>query len=292
MLISNYLTNIISILMNAWAPILLGIIINILIEIFIPKKILLSNFNKKDFLTIIRASLTGLIISGLSFGVIPLVIALRKKGASVSACAAMLAFTPWTGSLGLIIIGSYVGFYNLLILLGYSFLLSIILGIIFSILEKIKFIKSNIVIEKDYLKENKYLTFDKFIKTKTGKKEIFISIFELLKNVFIAILFTAFFQTVLSKELISNSFSGNYSIFYAIPLATLIEIIGEGFSLFAGELYLMGAKLGVVFSIILVGVITDINELSMLAKIFSKKAASAYLIVSLLLVIIFSYALI
>ncbi|MFA5303270.1 MAG: permease [Candidatus Nanoarchaeia archaeon] len=292
MLLSNYLVGIFSVLKNAWAPILLGLIINVLIEIFIPKKLILSGFHKKDFLTIIRASFSGLLISGLSFGVIPLIVSLRKNGASFPACAAMLAFTPWTGALGLMIVGSYVGFWNLMILLGCSFLLSIMVGLIISMLEKFNLLKSRAVIEKEYLSINKYHDFENYLSRKTGLKEISISISELLKNVFIAILFTAFFQLIFSNEFVSTYFSNNYSVLYAIPLATLIEIIGEGFSIFAGELYLLGANLGVVFSIIIAGVITDINELSMLDKIFSKKAATAYLLISLAGVVVFSYLLI
>jgi uncharacterized membrane protein YraQ (UPF0718 family) len=292
MLLSNYLIIIVSIISNVWAPILVGLVINVVIEMCIPKKIILSNFNKKDFLTIIRASISGFVISGLSFGIIPIIIALRKKGASAPAIAAMLAFTPWTGSLGLMIIGSYIGFFNLLILLGYNFILSLTLGIIFSILEKFKLLKSRAIIENKYLKINNYSKFEKYVKRKTSKKDIFKSISELLKNVFIAILFTAFFKTIISTEFITNNLSNVYSILYVIPLATLIEIIGEGFSIFSGELYLIGASLGVVFSVIMTGVITDINELTMLDKIFSKRSATLYLIISLILVIIFSYMLI
>jgi uncharacterized membrane protein YraQ (UPF0718 family) len=190
------------------------------------------------------------------------------------------------------ILGSYTGFFNLLILLGYSFLLSLILGISFSILEKFNLLKSRAVIDKDYLKLNGYSGFENYLSRKTSNNDMLISISELLKNVFIALLFTAFFQLIFSPEFIESHFSNIYSILYAIPLATLIEIIGEGFSLFAGELFKVGASLGVVFSIMLAGVITDINELTMLAKIFSKKAATAYLTISLILIIAFSYLLI
>ncbi|MDD4354143.1 MAG: hypothetical protein PHN56_06845, partial [Candidatus Nanoarchaeia archaeon] len=145
---------------------------------------------------------------------------------------------------------------------------------------------------KEYLKSIKYSQFDSYLIKKTSKKNIISSILELLKNIFIAILFTSFFQLIVSSNFIATYFSSNYSILYAIPLATLIEIIGEGFSIFAGELYLLGANLGMVFAIIISGVITDINELSMLAKIFSKRAATAYLLISLALVVIFSYLII
>ncbi|MDD4354187.1 MAG: permease, partial [Candidatus Nanoarchaeia archaeon] len=96
MLLSNYLSNIVSILSHIWAPILVGLTINILMEFFIPKKAIFSNFAKKDFLTLIKASICGFIISSLSFEVIPLIVSLRKNGASIPAIASMLAFTPWT----------------------------------------------------------------------------------------------------------------------------------------------------------------------------------------------------
>jgi len=292
MILSLYLVKIIAILSKVWPLIVLGIIFNLLIELFMPKKIILSNFKKKDFLTILRAAVSGFLISGLSFKVIPIVVSLRKEGASAPACASMLAFSPWTGVLGLMILGGYLGFSNLLILLGYSFLISIILGVIFSIIEKYGFIKSRTVIEAKYLKENNYANFGKYLKQKATKKELFLSILNILKNVSVAILFTAFFEIIFSPSFIASNFSTNYSILFALPFATLIEIIGEGFSLFAGEMYLLGANLGFVFAVMMAGVITDINELTMLANIFSKKAATAYLLISLALVLIFSYILI
>ncbi|MDD2679146.1 MAG: permease [Candidatus Nanoarchaeia archaeon] len=292
MILSSYLANVFSIILNSWMFIVIGIIANLILEAVIPKKIILSNFGKKDFFTIIRASVSGLLVSGLSFGVVPLVASLRKNGASISACAAMLAFTPWTGAFGLIVIGGYVGMTNLLVLLGCSFLLSIMLGFIFSLLEGLSLLKHKPRINENYLKEINYSKFSKYLSRKSGIKEISASVSDILKNVFIAVLLTAFFQVIFTADFIAFNFSSNYASLYSIPLATLIEIIGEGFTLFAGEIYLSGASLGAVFSIIMAGVITDINELRMLAKIFSKRAATAYLIIGLALTVAFSFLLI
>jgi uncharacterized membrane protein YraQ (UPF0718 family) len=288
MLLDDFFMKMLAILSRVWAPLLAGLAINFLIELALPKKNVLKGFGKKDFFTIVKASVTGFILSSLSFGVIPAIIALKKNGASVPAIAAMLAFTPWSGAVGLLITISYVGFENTLILFGFSFLLSIIVGVMFSILEKIKWlVKTNENISQEYLKENNYKGFEKYVSKRRGIKEILISSTGLIKNVIIAMLVASFFQLFAPIEIFSQ-FSAEYSSIYAIPLATLIEIIGEGFSVFAGELYLLGANLGAIFAIISAGVITDINELSMLAKIFSKRSATLYLIISLSLVILFS----
>jgi hypothetical protein len=221
--------------------------------------------------------------------VIPAIVALKKKGASVPAIAAMIAFTPWSGAAGLLITISYVGLENALMLFGCSFLLSIIVGIMFSILEKIKWlVKTKETISQKYLKENNYKGFEKYVAKRRGIKEIMISSTGIIKNIIIAMLVASFFQLFAPTEIFAQ-FSAQHSSLYAIPLATLIEIIGEGFSVFAGELYILGANLGAVFAIISAGVITDLSELSMLAKIFSKRSATLYLLISLSLVIIFSY---
>jgi len=288
MLLNDFFMSILAIFSRIWAPLLAGLAINLLIELALPKKNVLKGFGKKDFFTIIKASVTGFILSSLSFGVIPAIVALKKNGASVPAIAAMLAFTPWSGAVGLLITISYVGFENTLILFGFSFLLSIIVGVMFSILEKIKWlVKTNENISQEYLKENNYKGFEKYVSKRRGIKEILISSTGLIKNIIIAMLVASFFQLFAPIEIFSK-FSEDYSSIYAIPLATLIEIIGEGFSVFAGELYLLGANLGAIFAIISAGVITDINELSMLAKIFSKRSATLYLIISLSLVVLFS----
>jgi len=288
MLLNDFFMSILAIFSRIWAPLLAGLAINLLIELALPKKNVLKGFGKKDFFTIIKASVTGFILSSLSFGVIPAIVAVKKNGASVPAIAAMLAFTPWSGAVGLLITISYVGFENTLILFGFSFLLSIIVGVMFSILEKIKWlVKTNENISQEYLKENNYKGFEKYVSKRRGIKEILISSTGLIKNIIIAMLVASFFQLFAPIEIFSK-FSEDYSSIYAIPLATLIEIIGEGFSVFAGELYLLGANLGAIFAIISAGVITDINELSMLAKIFSKRSATLYLIISLSLVVLFS----
>ncbi len=288
MLLDDFFMLMLAIFSRIWAPLLAGLMINFLIELALPKKNVFKGFEKKDFFTIIKASVTGFILSSLSFGVIPAIVALKKKGASVPAIAAMIAFTPWSGAAGLLITISYVGLENALMLFGFSFLLSIIVGVMFSILEKIKWlVKTNEAISPKYLKENNYAGFEKYVSKRRGIKEIIFSSTGMIKNVIIAMLVASFFQLFAPTEIFTQ-FSAQHSSLYAIPLATLIEIIGEGFSVFAGELYILGANLGAVFAIISAGVITDINELSMLAKIFSKRSATLYLIISLSLVILFS----
>jgi uncharacterized membrane protein YraQ (UPF0718 family) len=81
------------------------------------------------------------------------------------------------------------------------------------------------------------------------------------------------------------------SVALAVPLATIMEVVGEGLGVFAGELYSLGASLGAVFTIIMVGVTTDVTELSMINIIFGAKTAKYYILVSTSLIVVGSYLL-
>jgi uncharacterized membrane protein YraQ (UPF0718 family) len=51
----------------------------------------------------------------------------------------------------------------------------------------------------------------------------------------------------------------------------------------------MGASLGVVFTMTMVGVTTDLTELSMLWAKFGKRSTVVYLVVSTIVVVLFAY---
>jgi uncharacterized membrane protein YraQ (UPF0718 family) len=71
----------------------------------------------------------------------------------------------------------------------------------------------------------------------------------------------------------------------AVPLAALVELCSEGFSVFAGQLYEMGATLSVVFVMVLVGVATDFTEVAVIWGKFGKRSAAAYLLTSTLITV-------
>jgi uncharacterized membrane protein YraQ (UPF0718 family) len=85
--------------------------------------------------------------------------------------------------------------------------------------------------------------------------------------------------------------SGNSSlaILLAVPVSAVIELCSEGFSILAGQLYVMGASLGVVFVMIMVGVTTDITEISIVWGKFGKRSAVAYLLCATSVAIVIAY---
>ena len=237
-----------AILSRIWIPLLSGLIINILIGSRCLKKTPLKALKK--IFTAMRASATGFILSALSFRSSANNSCAQKEGSINSNNLGNARIHSWSGAVGLLITISYVGFENALMLFGLSFLLSIIIGVIFSLLEKIKWlVKTKETISPEYLKENNYPEFEKYLSKKSSINEAIYSSAGLIKNIVIAMLVASFFQLFAPAEFIEK-FSAPHSCMYAIPLATLIEIIGEGFSVFAGELYLLGANLGAVFVII------------------------------------------
>ena len=69
-------------------------------------------------------------------------------------------------------------------------------------------------------------------------------------------------------------------ILTAVPLAAAVELCSEGFSIFAGKLYELGATLGVTFVVMMVGVTTDFTELSVIWGKFGKKSALWYVFIA------------
>jgi uncharacterized membrane protein YraQ (UPF0718 family) len=80
-----------------------------------------------------------------------------------------------------------------------------------------------------------------------------------------------------------------WAILLAVPISAIIECCSEGFSVFAGQLYTMGASLGVVFVMLMVGVTTDITEISVVWGKFGRRSAVAYVLVSTTVAVAVAY---
>ena len=77
--------------------IVFGFFIAGIISVFIPKGFLKKALGKKDFKSVLKASLIGIPLPLCSCGVIPTAVSLRKQGASKGSTVAFLISTPETG---------------------------------------------------------------------------------------------------------------------------------------------------------------------------------------------------
>jgi uncharacterized membrane protein YraQ (UPF0718 family) len=261
-----------------------GFIITFLIQYLVPKKIILQNFGKNNIKNLFKSAFVGLFLSSFSYGAVPVIAYMRKRDSTTANCLTMLLASPWAGLSQLIILGGYTGWFNALILLISSLIVALFSGLLISYFEKNKLLDEKKRITRTLLKKCDCQEGDNFIQ-KDETKETFDLFIAVSKNIFLSLLITALIKTVLTPNDVTSLLGGNIkSIIISLPLATVFEAIGEGLAVLGGELFTLGASLGSVFVIMMVGVITDVYELTMLDTVFGRRTTSTYIIINTIIV--------
>lgn len=288
-----------------WLYFLLGLVISALIQEFISTKKLLEYFGGNDFASLLRATTAGLLVSVCSCGAIPIAAMLRQRGASTASALTFLLAAPWGGLLHVVLISGFIGIKNTIILLIFSLLTALIVGLILAKFENKKVIETGapkkhkknervlcvecVDVEQLRLKhENENLSKRIFYCIPQNIWQIFKYVGKyILIGLFIAAALKAFVPSDLVTKYLGNE--GRFMpVLIAVPLSAILELASEGLAVLGGQLYQLGASLGVVFVIMMVGVTTDITELSMIYGKFGKKCAIAYLITATTIAILFA----
>lgn len=277
-----YLRSLIDLILDIGVWLILGFLVAGIVQEFIPARILLKYFGNNDWKAIGRASLAGLAVSVCSCGAIPIAVTLRTKGASTATALTFLLSAPWAGFIQFFILNGFIGLKNTVIIFIFAILVAFVTGLILSKLEKAKLIEqklsSDLILDKEILLEQKTKRF----LPRLGKSLYYSwdAFKEMAKYLGIGIILASVLKAFVPTTLVSK-FLGSESSFdpilVALPVSAVIELCSEGFSIFAGQLYQMGATLGVIFVMMMVGVTTDFTELSVIWGKFGKKSALWYL---------------
>lgn len=297
----HYALNFFILLIEIAPLMLLGFIIAAFVEEFVPTEKMIQYFGDNNLASLGRATLAGLFVSVCSCGAIPLAASLRRKGASTATSLTFLLATPWAGFTHLFIMANFVGVINVLVLFTLSLLVAFGTGLMLARLEEKQIIDSKLsdtetieavlchaAHESEPLKHRvthcvPHRLWDIF--RDVGKY--------LLLGLLIAAFLAAFVPIILVQFLFGASgLAGIGSVLLAVPIAVLIELCSEGFTILAGQLYVMGASLAVVFTTTLIGVSTDFTELSMIWGKFGKRSALAYVMISTILVLLVAFGLV
>lgn len=285
---------------------LLGLIISALIQEFVSTKRLLQYFGGNDLASLARATISGLFVSVCSCGAIPIAATLRERGASTASALTFLLAAPWGGLLHVFIISGFIGIKNTMILLVFSLLVAFIVGLILAKLENNKLIETGT--PKKHKRNEKELCVEcvdaeklRLIheNEKLNRRIIYCvpkNIWQIFKEVgkyiIIGLLIAAAIKAFVPSDLVSK-YLGNEDRFLpvliAVPAASVLELASEGLAVVGGQLYLLGASLGVVFVILMVGVATDITELSMIWGKFGKRCTIAYLTIATSVAVLFAW---
>ena len=302
----SYFNALFGLFKGLWLYFLLGLLISALIQEFVSTKKLLKYFGGNDFGSLLRATTAGLFVSVCSCGAIPIAATLKQRGASTASALTFLLAAPWGGLLHVLLISGFIGIKNTIILLVFSLLTALIAGLILAKFENNNLIETGI--SKKHKKGEKHLCvecvdvekmrlihekerFEKRIAycVPRNMRQIFK---EVGKYIIIGLLIAAALKAFAPSEFVVK-YLGNGSKFLpvliAVPISAVLELASEGLAVLGGQLYQLGASLGVVFIIMIVGVATDFTELSMIYGKFGKRSAIAYLLTATSVAILFAW---
>ena len=262
---------------------IIGFLVAGMVQEFIPARVLLRYFGNNDWKSLARASLAGLAVSVCSCGAIPLSVTLRQKGASTATALTFLLATPWAGFVQLFILNGFIGPKNTLVVFVAAIISAYISGLMLSHLERKGKIEQKLSEQFILNSELKlYLEHPSGLAKRIGKSlyyswDAFKEMAKYLGIGFtLAAVISAFVPVSIITRYLGKS-AGFDPILTAVPLAAVVELCSEGFSIFAGQLYHLGATLGVTFVVMMVGVTSDFTELSVIWGKFGKKSALWYL---------------
>lgn len=300
-----YLSTFLELFKSLWIWFLIGFIVAAVIQEFVSTKRLLKYFGSNDHKSLLRATFSGLVMSICSCGAIALAAMLRNRGASTATTLTFLLASPWAGFVHIFIIASFVGFRNAFILVIVSLIIAFISGLIFARLENKGKIEQKLRLHKHVEGERVKCEHCVNVEEMKHKEEgFFYRIFHCVpknmlfisrdvgKYILIGLLLAAVLKAFVPVSLVENIFGdgGRFiPILIALPISAVIELCSEGFTILAGQLYAMGATLGVILTMIMVGVTTDLTELSLIFGKFGRKSGIAYLTITTSLVVLFAF---
>jgi len=296
--IEIYLISLLGLFSDLWLFFLIGFLMAGIVSEFVPRRALLRYLGKNSLATILRATLSGTVTSICSCGAIPIAVTLRRGGASRAAALTFMLAAPWAGFLQLFIFYKFLGFSGTAVVFLGALSVAFCSGMVLGHLEDRGWLDqagphsarpSVDLCEELSLDQNHDRLFqDRLISALEGAWEAFR---ELWKFLGLGILLAAGLKAFIPTAWVTGYLGANSPfnpLLVAVPLATVVELCSEGFSIFAGQLHEMGATLAVIFVVVIVGVSTDFTELSVIVGRFGKRCAVAYLSVSTVLAIVFA----
>ena len=268
-----------------WWAILLGLFFGGIIDYYVPRKYISHILAKPKKRTIFYSVILGFFMSACSHGILALSMELHKKGASNPAVVSFLLASPWANLTITIMLIGFFGLKALYIILS-AFVIAIITGLIFQVLERAGLIEKNdnsVAIEdgfsvlKDIKKNFREYKFS--IRTaKNDLKGIFSGSFALgnmvlwwiLIGMGIASLAGAYVPQNFFREFMGPTMLG---LFVTLAFATVIEVCSEGSAPMAFEIFRQTGALGNSFVFLMAGVVTDYTEIGLIWHNIGKKTA-------------------
>ncbi len=277
------------VLMNKMAPYLLfGFFFAGLIHTFLSPEKIARHLGKRNFASVIKASLFGIPLPLCSCGVIPAALSLRKEGASIGAVLAFLISTPTTGVDSIFATWALMGG----LFTVYRIVASFVTGVCAGILANI-FIKESSVVQRaaQHAEHHKTAETPPCCRKEEGRtRAITARASEVLRYGFVDL-----FDDVAQWLLIGIIAGGAISFF--VPAGFFGRLIGAGWLAYiiifligapmyvcatgsipiAASMMMKGLSPGAAFVFLVSGPATNTVTIAVVAAQLGKKAAAIYL---------------
>ncbi|NQZ57742.1 MAG: permease [Lentisphaeraceae bacterium] len=266
---------------NLWAIIealgmwfLLGLFIAALMHVFVPHSFFKRWLGKSSIGNVVKAAFIGVPMPLCSCGVVPTVIAMKKKGASDSSCLSFLVSTPQTGVDSVLVSASFLSWPFAIFKLLSAFVIGIAGGALHCF-----FIKET-VSEEDDLEDkvngkpvNKLKAIYDF-----AYNELFYTLWRwMLAGIIISALLSTYISAdYLNETLFADAFYGSIAaLFLSIPM----YICATSSVPIAAVLVAKGMSPAVAIVFLIAGPATNIATLGLIYKAFGKSFTAIYLLV-------------
>ena len=252
---------------------LLGLFIAALMHGFVPANLFKRWLGKNSFFNVIKAAFIGVPMPLCSCGVVPTVIALKKKGASNSSCLSFLISTPQTGVDSLLVSASFLSWPFAIFKLISAFVIGILGGGIHHLLQK---------------KHTAHLTDEESPSDqphqRASLKELYdFAVNDLFYNLWrwmlAGIVAAALISTFLSADFMANSLFADplYGSIAALFLSIPLYVCATSSVPIAAALVLKGMSPAVAIVFLIAGPATNIATIGLIYKSFGKLFTSVYL---------------
>lgn len=302
---TTYLSAVVDLVRELWFYMLIGFAIAGIVEEFVSEERLLKYFGENDLPALLRAAGTGFVVSACSCGAIPLAASLRDRGASTATTLTFLLASPWLGVPMLMVYVRFLGWTRTAGLIALAVGVALAAGMILARFERRGMIvqgkrvgvqpseplpSSRPAADPCRRDDPSCATEPEEHALPTLPRRLFVRVprhgwrlgRDILPYLGIGVLIAALPRAFVGPATVSawlGAAAGPWAVLTIIPVAAVIEACSEGFAVVGGQLYQQGASLAVVFVMSMVGVATDVTELSVLWKKFGKRTTLTYMLV-------------
>lgn len=265
--------------------ILIGLLVAGVLKQLVPDDFVSKHLGKGSFTSVIKATIFGIPLPVCSCSVIPLAQSLRKEGASKGAVQSFLISTPITGADSIFATYSFFGLFFTIFRVISSIIIAITVGIIQNLLEKDEKVeeKKSFFTTTSCGCSGSCSSSNSNIRKKFSIKEAFyyayVTLFkDMVKPLFIGLIFGALFTTFAPKEYTSLLFDNQFLTYIIIILFAMPLYVCATASLpIAAALMLEGMSAGAAFIFLTAGPATSMVTMSVVYKTLGKKSLVIYL---------------